>query len=81
MCSNEKESNDVNGSQLAEQGPSSGRCSRQGEAAKFDKVLKKFKIHGITKTNELLYPGAVAVTNRLGMKVDKVAGRKGPTWK
>ena len=30
MSSNETETNDVNGSQLAEQGPSSGRCSRQG---------------------------------------------------
>ena len=30
MSSNEIQTNDVNGSQLAEQGPSSGRCSRQG---------------------------------------------------
>ena len=30
VSSNEIETNDVNGSQLAEQGPSSGRCSRQG---------------------------------------------------
>ena len=30
MCGNETETNDVNGSRLAEQGPSSGRCSRQG---------------------------------------------------
>ena len=30
MSSNETETNDVNGSRLAEQGPSSGRCSRQG---------------------------------------------------
>ena len=29
MSSNEIETNDVNGSRLAEQGPSSGRCSRQ----------------------------------------------------
>ena len=29
MSSNEIETNNVNGSQLAEQGPSSGRCSRQ----------------------------------------------------
>ena len=28
MSSNQIETNDVNGSQLAEQGPSSGRCSR-----------------------------------------------------
>ena len=30
MSSSEIETNDVNGSRLAEQGPSSGRCSRQG---------------------------------------------------
>ena len=30
MSSNEIEKNDVNGSRLAEQGHSSGRCSRQG---------------------------------------------------
>ena len=51
------------------------------ETAKVDKVLSKFKTHSITKTNELLYVGAVVVTNRLGVKIDKVAGRKEPTWK
>ena len=51
------------------------------ETAKVDKVLSKFNTHSITKTNELLYPGAVAVTNRLGVKVDKVAGRREATWK
>ena len=30
MFSNEIENNDVNGSRLAEQGPSSDRCSQQG---------------------------------------------------
>ena len=30
MSSNEIETNDVNGSRLPEQGPSSGRCSGQG---------------------------------------------------
>ena len=48
------------------------------ETAKVDKVLSKFKIHSITKTNELLYAGAVVVTSRLEVKVDKVAGRKEP---
>ena len=43
------------------------------ETAKVDKVLSKFKIHSITKTNELFYAGAVVVTNRLGVKNDKVA--------
>ena len=34
----------------------------------------------ITKTNELFYARAVAVTNRLGVKIDKIAGRKKPMW-
>ena len=50
------------------------------ETAKVDKVLSKFKTHSITKTNELFYTGAV-VTNRLGVKIDKVAWRKEPMWK
>ena len=48
---------------------------------KVDKVLNKFKAHSITKTNELLYTGAFVVTNRLGVKIDMVAGRKKPMWK
>ena len=51
------------------------------ETAKVDKVLSKFKTHSITKTNELFYAGAVIFTNRLGLKIDKVAGRKEPMWK
>ena len=51
------------------------------ETAKVDKVLSKFKTHSITKTNELFYAGAVVVTNRLGVKIDKVAGRKELMWK
>ena len=50
------------------------------ETAKVDKVLSKFKTHSITKTNELFYAGAAVVTNRLGVKNDKVAGRKEPMW-
>ena len=45
------------------------------ETAKVDKVLSKFKTHSITKTNELFYARAVVVTNRLGVKIDKVAIR------
>ena len=48
------------------------------ETAKVDKVLSKFKIHSITKTNEFFYAGAVVVTNRLGVKIAKEAGRKEP---
>ena len=49
------------------------------ETAKVDKSLKT---HSIAKTNELFNAGAVVVTNsRLGMKIDKVAGRKEPMWK
>ena len=51
------------------------------ETAKVDKVLSKFKTHSITKTNELFYTGAVVVTNRLGVKIDKVAWRKEPMRK
>ena len=51
------------------------------ETAKVDKVLSKFKTHSITKTNELFYAGTVVVTNRLGVKIDKVAWRKEPMWK
>ena len=51
-----------------------------GETAKVDKVLSKFKTPNITKTNELFYAGVV-VANKLGVKSDKVAGRKEPIWK
>ena len=51
------------------------------ETAKVDKVLSKFKTQSITKTNELFYVGAVVVTNRLRVKINKVAGRKEPVWK
>ena len=51
------------------------------EAAKVDKVWDKFRTHSITKTNELFYAGAFVVTNRLGVKIDQVAGRKKPMWK
>ena len=51
------------------------------ETAKFDEILSKFKTHTITKTDELFSAGAVVVTNRLGVKIDKAAGRKEPMWK
>ena len=35
------------------------------ETAKVDKVLNKFKMHSIAKTNKLFYAGAVVLTNRL----------------
>ena len=43
--------------------------------------MSKFKTHSITKINELFYAGAFVVTNRLGVKIDKVAGIKKPMWK
>ena len=49
--------------------------------AQVDQVFSKFKTHGIIKTNALFYAGAVVVANRLGVKIDKVAGRKKPMWK
>ena len=51
------------------------------ETAKVDKGLSKFKTHSITKTNEMFYTGAVVVTSRLGVKIDKVARRKEPMCK
>ena len=51
------------------------------ETTKVDKVLSKLKTHGIRKTNELCLAGPDAVTNRLGVKIDKVAGRKKAMWK
>ena len=51
------------------------------ETAKVDKFLSMFKTHSITKTNELFYAGACVVTNRLGVKIDKVAGSKEPMSK
>ena len=48
------------------------------ETAKVDKVLSKFETDSITETNELFYAGAVFVTNTLGVKIDKVSGRKEP---
>ena len=50
------------------------------ETAKVAKLLSKFKTHSITNTNELFYTGATVVTNRLGIKIDKVAWRKEPMW-
>ena len=51
------------------------------ETAAVDKILNKFRTHSITKTNELFYAGVFVVTNRLGVKIDKVAWRKEPMWK
>ena len=43
--------------------------------------MHKFKAHSIIKTNEIFYTGAGLLTNRLVVKIDKVAGRKEPIWK
>ena len=43
--------------------------------------MSKFKTHSITKTNELFSAGTAFVTNRLGVKIDKLARRKKPMWK
>ena len=40
--------------------------------------MSKFKTHSVTKTNELFYAVAVVVSNRLGVKIDKVARRNEP---
>ena len=51
----------------------------RGRKDKVDKVLSKFKTHSITKTNEFFHARVVA-TNRLGVKIGKVARRKEPMW-
>ena len=51
------------------------------KTTKVDKVMCKFKIHSITKTTELFYAGAVVVTNRLGVKINKATERKKPMWR
>ena len=51
------------------------------ETAKVDKVLLKFQIHSITKSDELFYAGAAAVTNRLGVKIIKATKRKETMWR
>ena len=35
----------------------------------------KFRTHIITKTNELFYTGAIVVTNRLGVNINKASER------
>ena len=40
--------------------------------------MSKFEKHSITKTNELFHARAIVVTNRSGVKTDKIAGRKDP---
>ena len=54
---------------------------KEDETVKVEKVLCKFKTHDITKTNELFYAGAVVVTNRLGVRINKAAERKEPMWR
>ena len=51
------------------------------ETAKVHTVLCKFKTNSITRTNELFYAGAVVVTNRLGVKINKAAEGKEPMWR
>ena len=51
------------------------------ETVKVDKVLRKFKTHRITKTNELFYAGPVFVTNSLRVKINNAAERKKPIWR
>ena len=43
------------------------------DTGKVDQVLSQLKTHSITKNIELFHVGAVVVTNRLGVKIDKVA--------
>ena len=51
------------------------------ETAKVDKVLLKFQTQSITKSDELFYAGAAAVTNRFGVKIIKATKRKETMWR
>ena len=51
------------------------------ETAKVKEVSCKFKTHSITESNELLYAGAIVVTNRSRVKINKAAKRKEPMWR
>ena len=51
------------------------------ETAKVNKVLLKFQTHSITKSDELFYAGAAAVTNRFGVKIIKATKRKETMWR
>ena len=43
--------------------------------------MSKSKTHSITKTSELFYAGDFVVINKLGVRIDKLPGRKEPMWK
>ena len=51
------------------------------ETAKVDQLLSELKTHSTTNTNKFLYPGALVVTNRTAVKIDKEAERKEPVTK
>ena len=54
-------------------------CQRKNYLRRLLRLIK-FSVslkHSIIKTNKLFHAGAVVVTSSLGVKIDKVTGRKG----
>ena len=48
---------------------------------KIDDKLGKIKVKSITETNDLIYCGAVLVTDMVGVKIGKTGIKKEPWWK
>ena len=48
---------------------------------KTDDILGKIKVKSITETNDLIYCGAVLVTDMVGVKIGKTGIKKEPWWK
>ena len=67
MSSNEIETNDVNGPQLAEQGTSSGRCSRQGNIGRHhaNPVITKSR-KWTSRENEIAMECSILSEPRIG---------------
>ena len=57
------------------------RKKLKAEVNKVNQVLKKMAPEGITNTNDLIYAGAVVVTEELGVRNKKGTKPKEPLWK
>ena len=57
------------------------RKKLKAEVKKVNQVLKKMAPEGITNTNDLIYAGAVVVTEELGVRNEKGTKPKEPLWK
>ena len=57
------------------------RKKLKAEVKKVNQVLKKMTPEGITNTSDLIYAGAVVVTEELGPRNKKGTKPKEPLWK